>query len=176
MNRTSGLAMPFSLALLSSSALALGQGVSSAPVAIQPAMQDQGTCPASMYAQRQGIGSTVQVGGSPSERSQRLRLALSNLQRREIVSVTITVRGYDAAPRVMPVDGARGGMLARTIDFKLNVRALQRAERDLTVRSIANVKWIDLESVAYSDGTSWNASEKDVCRVSPNGYMLVAER
>ncbi|HEY0162275.1 MAG TPA: hypothetical protein VGB69_06325 [Edaphobacter sp.] len=172
MNRTSSLCAAL---LFGSSSLSLcASDLPSQPVTATATLSTMGPgCPVSLQAQH-GPGAVVQTKTSVREAGQRLELHWENLQAKDIIGVTILARGYDATPRILPV----GGMtppLKKTFDLELKVSGHGTAITDFAAQSFAAVKWIDLESITYADGTRWNVAEGKNCRISPNGFMLVAD-
>jgi hypothetical protein len=186
MNRS----MIFSLALLSSPTFLCAQskGLEPAPPSatqVNPSLvmavrlsYMTGSCPVGLMAQRQGTGNVVQVGSSRPVPTQKLRLTVDNFQDKGIVAATVTVRGYDASPRFMPLhtNSRESHELTKTVDLKVDVASGKTTATNLTVKSLASVSWVELESLEYGDGTQWNASAGKSCRVEPNKFLLVAER
>ena len=41
-------------------------------------------------------------------------------------------------------------------------------------QKLTGVQWIELNDLTFADGTQWHASATSICRVSPNGFRLVA--
>ena len=133
-------------------------------------------CPVGLRAQRQGQSNMVVVDGSQRYvYSPRVRLLFDNWLPNAIVAMTLTVRGYDAKARVSPVDrGAeRSSELTKTVNLNLSVAGRMKASADVTIRPLATVSRVDLESVEYADGTRWSASAGKTCRVVPDLLMLV---
>jgi len=130
------------------------------------------SCPVSLQAQH-GPGALVQTKDRSPEPAQRLKLYWGNLHRKDIVAATILVRGYDATPRFLPVNYA-APQLKRTFNLVVDVASHGKTTTDLTARSFATVSWIDLKSIEYADGSRWNISQRETCRISLNGFMLIA--
>ena len=133
-------------------------------------------CPVGLRAQRQGQSNMVVVDGI--ERyvySPRVHLLFDNWQPNAIVAMTLTVYGYDAKARISPVGGGLEGSseLTKTVNLNLSVAGGQKASADVTLRPLATVSRVDLESVEYADGSRWSASDGKTCRVVPDLFMLV---
>jgi hypothetical protein len=134
-------------------------------------------CPISLRA-RPASGLNVVVVKHPQKIQvpfQQLHLTFGNWQSREIVSVSVTIRGFDATPRlILGADRLQDpSALAKAIDLKLNVANGKKAERDVTLESFATISRVDLESVEYADGTSWKASPQQSCHIIPDRFLLV---
>ena len=110
--------------------------------------------------------------------SPRVHLIFGNRKSREIVAVSVTVRGLGPWARVVPADGGSkdSHKLAKTVDLKLNVATGKNVEEDVTLKSFASITRVDLESVEYADGTSWKASAVQSCHIVPDMFMLVSGR
>ena len=133
-------------------------------------------CPVGLRAQRQGQNNMVVVDGTQRYvYSPRVHLMFDNWQSNAIVAMTVTVRGYDAKARISPVDrGSEGSAeLTKTVNLNLSLAGGQKANADVTLRPLASVSRVDLESVEYADGSRWSASAGKTCRVVPDLLMLV---
>jgi hypothetical protein len=98
-----------------------------------------------------------------------------NLLSQDIVSAQITVHGFSNKSRTMELSNTSNAPdLARTVDLALGVKGNSRASRDLTVGHFTAVTDIDVNSVTYADGSTWNTSSPGACRVSPDLLMLVS--
>ncbi len=80
----------------------------------------------------------------------------------------MTGRGVVPAGNRHSQDQTEGFTLAPTAEAGPLYRATVR------VSKLTSVTYLDVNELTYSDGTRWRASAKSVCRVAPNGYMLVA--
>lgn len=133
-------------------------------------------CPVGLRAQRQGLGNVVIVDGANKyAASPQVHLMFDNWQANEIVAMTVTVHGYDAKARISPVGraGEDSAELSKTVNLNLSVAGWKKASTDVTLRPLASVSRVDLETVEYSDGSRWSASEGKTCRVVPELFMLV---
>ena len=132
-------------------------------------------CPVGLRAQRRGPGNVVIVDG-PNRyvSSPGVHLLFDNWQPNSIVAVTVTVHGYDAKVRTLPVGSGDSSELRKTVELNVNVSTGKTAGADLTLQPLATVSRVDLESVEYADGTRWSASEGKTCHVVPDLFMLVA--
>jgi hypothetical protein len=135
-------------------------------------------CPVELRAQPGGGGAMAYASGPRKDNSQRLHLTFANRKSKEIVAVSVTVRGLSPWARVVPVDsGSQAShQLAKTVDLKLNVATGKNAEEDVTLQSFASFTRVDLESVEYADGTSWKASAMQICHIVPDLFVLVTSR
>jgi hypothetical protein len=135
-------------------------------------------CPVELRAQPGGGGAVAYASDPQKGKSQRLHLTFSNRKSKEIVAVSVTVRGLSPWARVVPVDSGTQASheLAKTVDLNLNVATGKNAEEDVALQSFASITRVDLESVEYADGTSWKASSMQSCHIVPDRFVLVSSR
>jgi hypothetical protein len=177
MNRT-----VVSIALLLGPALLTAQStvaLKDAPVQTMiiqlPAQPD--SCPVSLRAQQTPGGDRMEVNGVPGKTmAQRLHLTASSPRSRQVVAANVTVRGYGNKARVLPtgLSSQNTGDTARTIDIAFTAAAGKDASTDVTLAGFSAVTVIDVNSVTYSDGSTWKLAAGSSCRSWIDGAMLVA--
>ena len=135
-------------------------------------------CPVELRAQPGGGGAVAYAKDARNDKSQRLHLTFANRKTKEIVAVSVTVRGLSPWARIVPADkGSQDShTLAKTVDMKLNVATGKNAEEDVALQSFASITRVDLESVEYADGTSWKTSAMQSCHIVPDLFVLVERR
>jgi hypothetical protein len=143
----------------------------------------EASCPIGMEA-RHGVGLPVGLYAGPSiEKSpkdspgftQRIQLTMTNLLAHEIVSVQFVVHGYSNKARAMNLaNSSPEPDLAKTVDVVLDVKGKSEASSDLLLSRFTAVTSIDLKSVTYADGNTWNTPSAEACSISPDSIMLVA--
>ena len=106
---------------------------------------------------------------------QRIQLTLTNPSPKEIVSAQITVYGFSDKWRAIPLAGAKDTPdLRKRFNLVLNVKGNNHATSDLSLNRFTSVAYVDLNSLTYADGATWNASSPAACSVTPNLLMLVS--
>jgi hypothetical protein len=107
-----------------------------------------------------------------------LHLDLSNPSSRDIVGAQFTAHGFSRKWRVIePSDPSNAPDLWKTVDVALDVQGKGHASSELALSHFtAILTSIDLNSVAYADGTTWQAPSPGVCRIIPNMVMRIAAR
>jgi len=98
---------------------------------------------------------------------------MTNLSLREIVKALFTVHGLSDNRRVVPVAGAPAPDLTKRVEVALDVRANSHASSDLSLSRFASVTSVDLNSLTYADGATWEASSPTACSIVPDPFMLV---
>jgi hypothetical protein len=148
---------------------------------IGPAAQPSSvsSCPVSMRAQHLSDGSLVKTRDShPSGIGQWLHLSLASRDSKQIAKATLRVRGFSPKGRVTQTglgkDQAFDAM--RTLTVVLAAAADRSAAADFRVPDMTAVGRIDLESLEYSDGSTWKTSGASSCRVAPDPEMLITMR
>jgi hypothetical protein len=149
----------------------------------------EASCPVGMQA-RHGAGVPVSMNAGPSingspivpnsqalthNRAQRIHLTMSNLLSREIVSAQFVVHGYSNKGRAMNLANSSSEPdLAKTVDVVLDLKGKSEASSDLSLSRFTAVTSIDLKSITYADGNTWNTPSAEACSVTPDLLMLVA--
>jgi hypothetical protein len=106
---------------------------------------------------------------------QRIQLTMTNPSPKEIVSAQITVHGFSDKWRAIPLAGATDSPdLTKRVNVVLNVKGNNHASSDLSLDRFTSVAYVDLNSLTYADGATWQASSPGACSVTPNPFMLVS--
>jgi hypothetical protein len=109
--------------------------------------------------------------------SQKLDLQLSNPRdTRAVTHAQITVHGLTAHGRITPAASGSSATatVAKQVDLQLSVAPGASASAGLVFKGFTSVRWIDLDSLTYADGSTWHASPQHNCQIVPNRFMLVA--
>jgi len=134
-------------------------------------------CPVSMRAEHQSDGNVVMVGSThPNGIGQWLHLTLAGRDSMQIRSARLTVRGMTAEGHMTETRGSGAATTAHTFNVPLSADANHTASADLWVPGMTAVERIDLEAVAYSDGTTWRPTDNMSCHVAPDPLMLITSR
>jgi hypothetical protein len=142
-----------------------------------PAMGE--SCPVSLRAQPGTAPGMVIVGGGKTTASQKLNLRVTNfINRRAITSAQITVHGLTAHGRISPASfrDSEADTVSKQVDLTLTVAPGASASTDMLFKGFTSVRWIDLDSITYADGSMWHSSPQRKCQVVPDRFMLVARQ
>lgn len=137
------------------------------------------SCPVSLRArQAPGGGERMEVNGVPTQGpAQRLHLTVTNPQARHIVAASVTVLGLANKARMVQTMSARDASdAAKTMDVKFASEPGRETSADLAVPGLSAVSAIELNSVTYSDGSTWKLASGSVCRSPIDGFMLIGNR
>jgi hypothetical protein len=103
---------------------------------------------------------------------QRIQLTMTNLSPQEIVKAQFTVHGLSDKWRYVPLPEAPAPDLTKRVEVTLEVRGNSHASRDLSLSRFTSVTSVNLDSLTYADGSTWEASS-GACSVVPDPFMLV---
>jgi hypothetical protein len=93
---------------------------------------------------------------------------------KEIVGAQITVHGFSDKWRAIRLAGATDAPdLTKKVNVVLNVKGNNHASSDLSLNRFTSVAYVDLNSLTYADGATWQASSPGACSVTPDPFMLV---
>jgi hypothetical protein len=145
----------------------------------------ESSCPIGMRARRSAGLPVSMNAGPPIEKSpkapnspvstQKIQLTMTNRLAHEIVSAQFVVHGYSSKTRAMSLaNSSPEPDLAKTVDVVLDVKGKSEASSDLLLSRFAAVTSIDLKSITYADGNTWNTPSAEACSIAPDLMMLVA--
>jgi hypothetical protein len=178
MNRAAS-SFPISLAALTLTAAALttaslAQSPTQSPTTF-PLITPSTSCPVDLSAQPGvGPGMIVVIAGKDNA-SQKLDLQLSNSRdARAVTHAQITVHGFTVHGRIPPASNPNPATIAKQVDLQLTVAPGASTSTGLLFKGFTSVRWIDLDSLTYADGSTWHTSPQHNCQVVPSLLMLVA--
>lgn len=139
-------------------------------------------CPVGMRAKQ---GSSLQMERAADGSTQPLMtpsLTLTNHDSRQIVEATVTAYGFPpqgaamdlVAHKVDPAHPEKRPELRTTLELKMVRNGNGEVTAQLTLPGFARVSSIALNSVTYSDGSTWKMPGDLGCRVVPDPLLLVA--
>ena len=179
------IVLSLGLLLVSASTYSVAQIVAPAPAPAAAVTRASGAsaCPLDMRV-RQGVGGTmmaVDKNGKQVEMfAARLILLLNDVRREHptgarIVEATVTVHGTTAKGQILPADTRQSGPgeIAKTLTVRLTAYGEPEVSGDLRLPGFTSTRMVDLESVAYGDGSVWKLSGTDSCHVPPDMAMPV---
>ncbi len=184
---TVGVAVLMSTSLLCAQQAAQPASKAPAPapgknvIVVLPAIS---TCPIGMYAKQ---GSSMQVLHAADGTTQPLMtpsLTLTGHDSRQIVGATVTAYGFPpqgaamdlTAHLVDPAHPEKRPELKKTLELKMASDGNGGVTAQLMLPGFAGVSSIELDSVSYSDGSTWKMAAESGCRVAPDPLLLVARQ
>lgn len=147
------------------------------------AVQKQAACPIAMEARQvAGVASPKDVevpSNAPvAGPAQRIQFTLTNAKLGEITAVRLRVNGWNGTAHNLPLSksGAVETRSSKTMEVKVSIAPRTTAEADVWVHGLTGVNSIDLMSVTYADGSSWETQNPEACSVAPDPTMLIGQR
>lgn len=170
------------IALLSGSLpLAAQQGSARAVTQSSPAtlqtqvfLQQLANCPAVMNVSHLPDGSMIRTDRAhPQSIGQWLHIAI---MAPIVASATLQVSGYSGKTHMTQTLAKNGPDAVRTVTVTFREMPNGQAEGNVWAPELTAVTSIDLVSVTYVDGTTWNAPSGRTCSVTPDPLMLISGR
>ena len=129
-------------------------------------------CPVGIYTQRLPGGQVEEVHGKPAHPRMGYNITLRALDTRLIRQADIKLTGI-VGGHVVPVDTAKTGDV--TESFTITPGDTPKAELHSVIytKQLTGVKWLEVESLTYADGSVWRQQPGSVCRVAPSLYLPV---
>jgi len=181
MNRAMNHAGAVSLTLLLASTFVIAQTTvtQKQTVAQQTVVEvapPSSSCPVSLHARHAPGGDAIEVNGTRiQDPAQRLHLTISDSDSRRIVAANVTVRGFSNKARYMPTMSTQDSSdAAKNLDVRFPSGPGKDSSTDFAVPGLTAVTVIDLNSVTYSDGSTWKLAAGGSCRSWVDGFMLVS--
>lgn len=173
--------LPLAVALAATTAI--GQDAmllaKDASLAVSPGLPSD--CPIGLTVKHQEYFVQRQIDHAPGPQDrmrlgravQRVQLTLTNPAPRKVVEVQITVRGFSNHERLFTLASASPDV-AKKITLALDVEKNGQASSDLSLSDVTALSAVDVNSVRYADGSTWQASAVGACRVTPDSLMRVS--
>ena len=129
-------------------------------------------CPVAFSARRFSGGGLVQIGRGTRPHNLGYRLEFAN-SATAITQARITLYGPDGV-RVMLAGADERGFASEELSFSPPTGASSSFETVVFARKLTGLQFVELNELTYADGTSWHESAENPCRITPNGYRLIA--
>jgi hypothetical protein len=140
----------------------------------------QATCPVSMHALQGSGGGLVTVHGEKqvSGPSQRIYLVLANDREQRITRATVRVEGLSPKNRIARTNATQSltSDLTRTLDVSFTPGDHNQVAAEMVLPGFSSITSIELQSISYQDGSTWSVPGLRGCRVTPDPFMLVADK
>ena len=141
----------------------------------QTQTQTQNTCPVNLYAQRQSQPILQSAGEAAKQAgSQTLHVTVNRAGAPPIVAIEATLHGLSADPQVLPVAAHTARDLTKTFHLERKTGEDSLTSFDLRMSRAGVLRWVDVTSITYADGTTWNTPQVSLCRAAPSPFTLVA--
>jgi hypothetical protein len=155
-----------------------GASSSPAPTIFTVLPRSNDACPVGFFASRQtdAVQLSTAKDAQPSGPAQGLHLTLQQRKARSIQSVEVTVYATSLKPRTLLLNMRSDDLVSKTFTFERQPDSTSLTEADAWMQQVGSVRWADLISVAYTDGTTWHATDNLKCRAVPSNFLLVGNK
>jgi hypothetical protein len=135
-------------------------------------------CPIAMRAKHGADGNILKVDKNrPKGLAQLLHLILTNPDSRRIVGANVRIHGLSGKARVTQAETTQDTSdVTRTFEVRFSSGTDKEVSSDLWVPGVTAVLSVELNSVAFADGSKWKLSGLEACRIVPDHFMLIADR
>lgn len=129
------------------------------------------SCPISLQASQRSVSQQVEAGGPmPNPPAQGLTVRLASLRTPRIASAEVVAHALSPKNRTV---------LTSSLDDADVVQAFHLSARpdggfNLWMEGVTSIRWIELKSLAYSDGSVWHESGPGLCTARPDPTVLVS--
>jgi hypothetical protein len=131
-------------------------------------------CPVNFSASRQASSQMMLAGdASNSGPIQGLHITLNRMNTPAIDSIEVTVYGLSANARVLPVETQPSDVVTKTFELNRTAGTATLKDADVWMHKVGALRWVDLDSINYADGTTWHATNNLKCRAVPSNFVLV---
>jgi len=133
---------------------------------------DRMACPVSLRVDRNASVIQREVDGKTVPTGQGAILHFLSPAERRVVEADIIVHGHSGRVIAQPLRADRKNDV--TESFHLSGSSTEPLIRKaLWTAKIAGITWVELTRVVFSDGTSWQSSVPNECRIEPSLFVLV---
>jgi hypothetical protein len=134
-------------------------------------------CPVGFYASRQANGQILSASDAKQAGpAQGLHLMLNHLSGPAIQSVEVTVYASSLKLRALPLNASLPETISKTFSLERQTGTVSLGEADVWMHQVGSVRWADLISITFTDGTTWHPTENFKCHAVPSNFLLVGRR
>jgi hypothetical protein len=130
-------------------------------------------CPVFLSASQRALPQQVETGSTlPLRPAQGLTVTMTGLRASRITSAEVVAHAL--SPRNRAVLTANVDDADVTRSFHLEAKDGGGFSSDLWMDGVTSIRWIEVKSITYSNGTVWHESETQKCSVRPNPFTLIS--
>jgi len=137
-------------------------------------------CPVNLHLRTAPAPNILETskGGGHARRTQQIEIALLNYGTKDVTSFDAHVMGFSERGELQLLTGQySGGKPSASASIHVDETVVAGGGRSLTrtVQNIIGVKWLQLDTITFRDGSTWERSSGTACRVQPDPFLLVAQ-
>jgi hypothetical protein len=139
-------------------------------------------CPIGFRANRQASPQVLSAGDTQKNTpALGLHLTLDRQTAPAIESIEITVYGVSPKGQVLPTnqwtaDTDTRDVISKSFQLQRSAGTETLNNADIWMHQVGALRWVDLNEVRYTDGTSWRPSGSAKCRAIPSNMVLVGQK
>jgi hypothetical protein len=116
-------------------------------------------------------------GRPPHSPTQGLHLTLTRQPGAPAIeSIEVTVYAISGKARVIPAEVPPSDLITKTFELHRDGNNSTLKEADVWMNKVGALRWVDLISITWTDGTTWHTSETSKCRAVPSSFVLVGQK
>jgi hypothetical protein len=135
-------------------------------------------CPVNLFAKRQGVTTVIETRGTRQDGpAQGLHLTLIRQPGAPTIeSIEVTVYAISPKARVLPADIDSSDLLSKTFELHRDGNNSTLKEGDVWMNKVGALRWVDLISITWTNGTTWYTSQTSKCRAIPSNFVLIGQK
>jgi hypothetical protein len=135
-------------------------------------------CPIGFFASRQGgLHAMTASDEKKLGPGQGLHLTLGRPLKSDIQSIEVTVYASSLKPRTLLLDDSSLDTISKTFTIERQTGQASLTEADVWMHQVGSIRWADLISITYTDGTTWHPVKKDLnCKAVPSNLLLIGAK
>ncbi len=143
--------------------------------AMQARVLASGGCPVEITARQRSVTERVETGGAvPAGPAQGLTVVMAGETGLRVVSAEVVAHALSPKSRAFLTATADDADVTRP--FHLVAKKSGELRGDLWIEGVTSIRWIEVKSLTYSDGSVWRESETQRCSVRPDPLVLISSR
>jgi hypothetical protein len=135
--------------------------------------QPVNNCPIGIAAEHTPQGGMQEVSPSAKHHQLGYNISLSAFDGRLIRQADVTLHGIIGAHFMPTKPNAHGTDSTETFTLTQSSTPRPTFQSVVYANKLTGVSWIQVDEVTYADGTEWHQTAGSVCRVAPNGVILI---
>jgi hypothetical protein len=136
-------------------------------------------CPVNLHLRTSPAPNILETSKArPGRRTQQIEIALLNYGTKDVTSFDAHVMGFSERGELQLLTAQyRDGEPSASASIHVDEIVIAGGSRSLTrtVQNIVGVKWLQLDTITFRDGSTWERSSGTACRVQPDPFLLVAQ-
>ena len=134
-------------------------------------------CPVGLSAERRSDMMMLRTGDSRLKDSAHgLRITFNHREGPQIESAEITVYGMTSKLRALPAATSSSDEVSKTFQLQRTKGSEGLQEASIWMHKVGSLTRVELVSITYADGTTWNESKSSRCQAVPSALMLISNK